>query len=42
MFSQDRTSVSLSHNAHPTHIEAARSMALLTKYFYVESFTPGW
>jgi hypothetical protein len=27
---------------HTTHIEAARSMVLLTKHLDVESFTPGW
>lgn len=27
---------------HASHIEAARSMVLLTKYLDIESFTPGW
>lgn len=30
------------HGSSVTHIEAARSMALLTKYLDVESYTPAW
>jgi hypothetical protein len=42
LFTQEQGSVQLLHHNHPTHIEAARSMALLTKHLDVESFTPGW
>ena len=42
MFNRDRNEVSLPPSTHPTHIEAARSVALLTKHLDVESVTPAW
>ncbi|KAH6970939.1 fungal-specific transcription factor domain-containing protein [Ilyonectria sp. MPI-CAGE-AT-0026] len=32
----------VSESANISHIEAARSMVLLTRYLDIESFTPGW
>jgi hypothetical protein len=44
MFVQDVSESSYPEGpgAQEEHIQAARSMALLTKYLDIESFTPGW
>jgi len=45
LFCQDNEEIHLEHSvgeASITHIEAARSMVLLTKYIDVETYSPGW
>jgi hypothetical protein len=42
MFTQEEGRLHLAPHSPPTHIEAARSMALLTKHLDIESFNPGW
>ncbi|KAK7425083.1 hypothetical protein QQZ08_008360 [Neonectria magnoliae] len=44
IFTQDSKNLQhlINHELHSSHIEAARSMVLLTKHLDIESFTPAW